>query len=214
MFQGISVYAQPSENETVLIGVNTHNKTYINKEGIMSLSKNDYVIIAGEYEDYYYVKTQTDNIFFIPKTHITNIKEYPINNIPKHINENINTAKKRTQIIAFAYTQIGKPYVWGGAGYRGYDCSSLTQLAYKEIGIDIPRTSKDQHLRSTKKVPKDIKIGDLVFFKSSGTGVNHVGIYMGDDLFIHASNSNKRVVIDSLSSPYFARNIVAVGSYI
>ena len=101
---------------------------------------------------------------------------------------------------------LGVPYRWGGTTRDGMDCSALTRAVYREAyGVELPRTS-GQMYRLGKEVPTptQLRAGDLVFFRidASGPGVSHVGIYVGDGRFAHASSS-RGGVIDHLRSPYF-----------
>ncbi|WP_425830453.1 NlpC/P60 family protein [Streptomyces fractus] len=92
-------------------------------------------------------------------------------------------ATKAAQALAFAKSQEGKPYVWGATGPDSYDCSGLTQAAWKSAGISLPRTTWDQ-VEVGKTVPlSDIQPGDLVFFYDD---ISHVGMYMGDGMMVHA----------------------------
>ncbi|MBS2545520.1 C40 family peptidase [Catenulispora sp. NL8] len=80
--------------------------------------------------------------------------------------------------IAFAAAQIGKPYVWGGTGVPGYDCSGLTQAAYRSAGVEIPRVATDQYSEGVKVDLKSLLPGDLVFY-GSPSFAHHVAIFMG-----------------------------------
>ena len=107
-------------------------------------------------------------------------------------------------IVNTARRYIGVPYVWGGGSPSGFDCSGLVQYAYKAHGINLPRTSKQQWTVGKQISKSELKPGDLVFFANTyTTGVSHVGIYVGDNQFIHASSS-KGVIISSLSNTYWA----------
>jgi cell wall-associated NlpC family hydrolase len=101
---------------------------------------------------------------------------------------------------------LGVPYKWGGTTRDGMDCSALTRAVYREAyGVELPRTSRQMYrLGKEVPVPTQLQAGDLVFFRidTSGPGVSHVGIYVGDGRFAHASSS-RGGVIDPLSSPYF-----------
>ncbi len=95
-----------------------------------------------------------------------------------------------------AKAQLGKKYVWGGNGKRGFDCSGFTKEVFEENGIKIPRNSWKQAKVGKKISRKHLRKGDLVFFNSKHhKGVNHVGIYLGHGKFIHASRFHKRIVI-------------------
>ncbi|MFG3088593.1 NlpC/P60 family protein [Streptomyces antibioticus] len=90
---------------------------------------------------------------------------------------------KAEKALAFARAQIGKPYVWGATGPGSYDCSGLTQAAWKAAGVTLPRTTYDQVTFGTTVSLADARPGDLVFFYE---GVSHVGIYIGNGMMIHA----------------------------
>ncbi len=106
--------------------------------------------------------------------------------------------------MAFHQEWRGIPYRLGGMSKRGVDCSGFVYLAYKELlGQTIPRTTSEQ-LNSGAKVPKDrLKAGDLVFFKTGWT-TRHVGIYLSDSKFLHASTS-QGVMISTLENSYWKR---------
>ncbi|MER7901165.1 NlpC/P60 family protein [Streptomyces sp. NPDC096046] len=92
-------------------------------------------------------------------------------------------ATKADKALAFARAQIGKPYVWGAVGPGSYDCSGLTQAAWKAAGVDLPRTTYGQVDAGTTVPLSQARPGDLVFFYDD---VTHVGIYIGNGMMIHA----------------------------
>ncbi len=99
----------------------------------------------------------------------------------------------------------GTPYAWGGNGHRGVDCSGYVCAVYTTVyGINLPRTSREQYKRGRPIERNQLRRGDLIFFNTDGTGVSHVGIYLGGGRFTHASNSDG-VTIDKLSSPYYSK---------
>jgi cell wall-associated NlpC family hydrolase len=118
-------------------------------------------------------------------------------------------ADKCQRITSLAKTKLGKKYVWGASGNKNtYDCSSFTKFVYKNIGIDIPRTSLRQSKFGKFVKRSELKKGDLIFFDTSKKRkgyVNHVGIYLGDNKFIHASSAKKKVVVSNLSKFYGQR---------
>ncbi|MFE4333647.1 NlpC/P60 family protein [Streptomyces sp. NPDC056831] len=102
---------------------------------------------------------------------------------------------KAEKALAFAAAQIGKPYVWGATGPSSYDCSGLTQAAWKAAGVDLPRTTWDQVKTGTRIATADLQPGDLVFFYDD---ISHVGIYKGDGMMIHAPKPGANVREESI----------------
>jgi len=116
---------------------------------------------------------------------------------------------KCRRIEKIAKKKLGRRYVWGASGTKNtYDCSSFTKYVYRKNGISIPRTSIMQSKYGKYVKRKDLKKGDLIFFDTSKRHkgyVNHVGIYLGNNKFIHASSAKKKVVVSSLSRFYAQR---------
>ena len=102
---------------------------------------------------------------------------------------------KADKVLAFARAQIGKPYVWGASGPSSYDCSGLTQSAWKAAGVDLPRTTWDQVKVGQRVATADLLPGDLVFFYDD---ISHVGIYIGDGKMIHAPKPGANVREESI----------------
>ncbi|MFJ8269303.1 NlpC/P60 family protein [Streptomyces sp. NPDC094154] len=101
-------------------------------------------------------------------------------------------ATRADQALAFAREQIGKPYVWGAAGPGSYDCSGLTQAAWKAAGVTLPRAARDQAQAGTAVPLSEARPGDLVFF-AFFDDPEHVGLYAGDGVLIHAPRPGDRV---------------------
>lgn len=104
------------------------------------------------------------------------------------------TKPKVSGIVATACNYLGTPYVWGGTTPRGFDCSGFTSYVFRKKGIYLPRTSYEQARVGERVSRSNLKAGDLVCFPG------HVGIYIGNDQFIHAPHPGSHVKIDSLSS--------------
>ncbi|WP_436737182.1 NlpC/P60 family protein [Streptomyces sp. BBFR102] len=104
-------------------------------------------------------------------------------------------AAKAGKVIAFARAQMGKPYVWGAAGPDSFDCSGLTQAAWKTAGISLPRTTWDQVGVGQKVSVDAAQPGDLVFFYDD---ISHVGIYIGGGEMIHAPKPGADVRVESI----------------
>lgn len=141
-----------------------------------------------------------------------NIKTVPTQSTDS--NSATNSAKGNA-IIATAKTYMGVPYVFGGESpSSGLDCSSFTQLVMKENGITLPRTAAEQYNTGTAVDKANLKIGDLVFFTTYKPGASHVGFYMGNQQFIHASSAAKKVTISSLDESYYTEHYIGARRYI
>ena len=115
-------------------------------------------------------------------------------------------SSKNAQIVELAKKYIGGRYVWGANGPNAFDCSGLTQYVYAKNGIGLNRTAAEQAKQGVKVSKNELEAGDLVFFKkinSVGAGVSHVGIYIGNGKFIHASTPAKGIRVDNLSDDYY-----------
>ncbi|MEN3013357.1 MAG: C40 family peptidase [Endomicrobiia bacterium] len=122
------------------------------------------------------------------------------------------------KIISYALELYTSPYKWGGTDIqKGIDCSYFVKYIFSRIGINLPRTSKEQFKIGKEVSKEEIKCGDLVFFKKVRYAkvkgkikkyeyINHVGIYLKDGEFIHAARGCKRVTISSLSEPYYKKH--------
>lgn len=104
--------------------------------------------------------------------------------------------EKANKALAFCKGKLGTPYLWGGTGPR-YDCSGLMMKAYDSVGISLPRTSKQQSTFGKAVSKNNLQVGDLVFF---GSPVRHVGMYVGNNQYIHSPKTGDVVKISSLSS--------------
>ena len=107
------------------------------------------------------------------------------------------------KVISTAMQYIGVPYVFGGTSPYGFDCSGYVQYVFAKCGISLPRTADVQFEVGTPVATTDLRPGDAVFFETYTYGASHVGIYIGDGNFIHASSS-RGVTISSLGSAYYS----------
>ncbi|MFF3075181.1 C40 family peptidase, partial [Kitasatospora sp. NPDC057936] len=98
------------------------------------------------------------------------------------------SAEGAAAAVAFARSKIGLPYIWGGEGPAGYDCSGLTMMAWREGGRELNHFAADQYAQSTPVRYRDLRPGDLVFWTDTGRAadIHHVGLYIGDDQMIEA----------------------------
>ena len=108
-------------------------------------------------------------------------------------------------VLRVAESRIGTPYRYGGAGPDAFDCSGLVAYAHGQVGVAVPRTAAQQFAAATPVARRDLQPGDLVFFRLSGREVSHVGIYAGDDRFVHAPQSGGHVRMASLEDEVFRR---------
>lgn len=111
------------------------------------------------------------------------------------------------RVISHAMQYIGVPYVFGGTSPYGFDCSGYVQYIFAHAGINLPRTADAQYEVGTPVSTTDLMPGDAVFFTTYTYGASHVGIYLGDGNFIHASSS-RGVTISSLSSAYYSTHYI------
>ena len=127
-----------------------------------------------------------------------------------YLNYNIPVNEKVQKVISVAKAQMGKPYRWGATGPSSFDCSGLMQYAFKNgAGVSLPRVSRDQATVGKKVSKAELQPGDLVFFAKGGR-IHHVGMYLGNDQYIHAPQTGDVVKISKLSSRtlYTARRVI------
>jgi len=104
----------------------------------------------------------------------------------------------KTAILDNAKIHLGGKYVWGGTLPKGFDCSGYVQYIYKKEGVQLPRTAYQQSKVGKDVTWQDLKKGDLLFFltdKKRGIPITHVGLYLGNNKFIHAASSKKGIII-------------------
>lgn len=119
-------------------------------------------------------------------------------------------------VVQSAVAQLGDPYSWGGTRpSSGFDCSGLVKYTFRRDGIRLPHSTYGQWDAGRPVAAGALKPGDLVFFSTYAAGPSHVGIYLGDDLFVHAADDQEGVRIDSLSATYyFSRYLGAVDPFV
>jgi len=112
------------------------------------------------------------------------------------------------RLILFAEKLLDIPYRFGGNSLFGIDCSAYVKKVYSLIGIDLPRSAREQFQEGMPVDENELSIGDLVFFRTYASFPSHVGIYLGNNLFIHASSRSMKVTIDSLDTPYYLKRFI------
>jgi peptidoglycan DL-endopeptidase LytE len=112
--------------------------------------------------------------------------------------------EERNLFVRVVKTFLGAPYRLGGSSLKGLDCSAFVKRIYEAFNITLPRTSREQCCVGKVVGKDDLQEGDLVFFKNRrANNTNHVGIYIGNNEFIHASSRKREVKVDNLDEPYF-----------
>lgn len=121
----------------------------------------------------------------------------------------------REELVRTAQRYIGVPYRWGGTDDAdGFDCSGLTMVCYRLNGLNLPRVSNNQYSVGRPIPREELRLGDLVFFATRpGRTVSHVGLYIGEERFIHAPRTGQNVQVESLRNPYYAERFIGARSY-
>jgi murein DD-endopeptidase len=110
--------------------------------------------------------------------------------------------------VKTALDMIGRPYKYQGESPEGFDCSGLVRYSYRAVGLDLPHQTRALMRRAHVVSTRELLQGDLLFFVENGRKYSHVGIYAGDDLFVHAASTGKTVRIDSLLDPYWKEHFL------
>jgi cell wall-associated NlpC family hydrolase len=117
------------------------------------------------------------------------------------------------RVLEIARQFVGVPYSRGGASPVGFDCSGLVFFSYLQAGITVPRSSASQH-QAAHAVPfESLRPGDLLFFKVKPQRVSHVGIFVEENLFLHAASPGKSVSFSRLDTPYWKKRLVGAGRF-
>lgn len=109
---------------------------------------------------------------------------------------------------ATALIMVGRPYKFKGDSPSGFDCSGLVRYSYLAAGMDVPHSTYSLRDHTRPVFPRDMRKGDLLFFNESGKKYSHVGIYIGNNLFVHAPSTGKTVRKDTLQDPYWEKHFL------
>jgi len=159
--------------------------------------------------------------YFVHKTGLFKVRfgNFPSKESAREKAENLRVVARtylRNEIVRTSEGFIGVPYRWGGASPKyGFDCSGLSMAVYQLNGLDLPITSNEQWVAGSPVRRSQLSKADLVFFATRGRKkISHVGIYVGQGQFIHASGMGKKIRIDSLSDRYYRRRYVGARTYL
>ena len=114
----------------------------------------------------------------------------------------------KDRLLRVARRMLEVPYRFGGTTLWGLDCSGFVQKTFAFLNLDLPRSAREQFREGAKVAKEDLSPGDLVFFRTYAKYPSHVGIYLGDNRFVHASSREKKVTVDSLDTPYYVKRYV------
>ncbi len=203
-------YVTFSERDNIDLGygvvesgsVNLRSTPGVNGDLLATLEEGETAYIIGLNCGWYKVMYEGQTGYI--RSDLIALTEAPRNNSQTVIGTapSVNTIGQK--IVNQAEKYLGVPYVWGGTTTKGFDCSGFTQYVFKEMGYSLKRTAAQQLTNGTA-VTGELKPGDLVFFKNTyktNKAASHVGIYIGNNMFIHAGGS--KVQITSLDHEYYA----------
>ena len=180
-------------------------------QSLGKLPKNTKITITGE-ENGWYKVSYNGKEGYISKSLVTE-GEPPATTSsrsqeePRSATTTTTTSASSNSVVQVAESYAGSKYVSGGSSPSGFDCSGFTQYVYGKCGITLSRTSYTQATQGTAVNKSELQPGDLLLFHYYGSSsIGHVGIYVGNGKFIHAANSNRGVVYDSIESGYYADN--------
>jgi cell wall-associated NlpC family hydrolase len=195
-----------SVSQTVYVKANTLNLRSgpsTDDEIITKLGHNDRLTRTGIGDEWSRVKTASGKEGYVASEYLTTtapVTYYaPSSTTPSRSGTVVSGDAGR--IVDLAYQMLGKPYVYGAHSPSvGFDCTGLTYWAYRQIGVSVPRSSGSYYSAGASVSYSNIKPGDVICWDVwSRGGVNHVGIYVGNDMMIHASTSKGKVVLQSVS---------------
>ena len=177
------------------IGICTSIKTEVVKADVAIKGQTQVVLRSATFK--------TDKVIKVPDRTAEKKKKEAQKRLSRgESSSNVLVSGSRSDLISYAYDFIGKPYVWGAEGPRSFDCSGFTKYVYKAFGVNLPHYTGSQIGEGTSVSRKNLKQGDLVFFNTDGP-VSHVGIYIGDGEFIHASSGSRKVTVSNLGQSYY-----------
>lgn len=122
------------------------------------------------------------------------------------------TAGLGDEIALRALSLVGKPYLYGGADLQGFDCSGMVYFIHQALGLTVPRTAADQQRAAMSVVRSALRPGDLLFFRTtSAQRISHVGVYVGENRFVHAPQSGRLIEVRTLEDQYYGPRLAGTG---
>jgi cell wall-associated NlpC family hydrolase len=120
----------------------------------------------------------------------------------------------KDRAIRVAERMLSIPYRWGGETLKGLDCSAYVRKVFAYLDLELPRSAREQFREGVQVDRAELSIGDLVFFRTYAKYASHVGIYLGDNRFIHASSRDRKVKIDNLEAPYYVKRYLGAKRFL
>lgn len=114
----------------------------------------------------------------------------------------------KDRLLRVAQRMLSVPYRFGGTTLWGLDCSGFVQKAFAFLNRELPRSAREQFREGAAVEKANLSPGDLVFFRTYAKYPSHVGIYLGDNRFVHASSRDRKVTIESLETPYYVKRYI------
>lgn len=200
---------------TVTVQVlNVRSKAALSSSVIQKLQKGDKVSILESSGDWLKVKTSGGKTGWVYSSYVST-KTNSVNSTSRGSTtaRTMEGVYEKTSlegdIVAYAKKYLGTKYVYGGnSPSEGFDCSGFVKYVYGHFGISLTRTAAEQAAKGKKVSKSDLQTGDLVFFDTNGghNNINHVGIFIGNGKFIHASSPRYDVTITELSDAFYSRS--------
>ncbi len=196
----LPVIFDPCYGQVVAGPLNVRSGPSTDSAPVNILNKDSVVVITEKLEGWYQVEDG-----YVSAQYVEVIDEATAAELRTSVSYSNSSLGQKA--VEYAMQFLGYRYVYGGASpSTGFDCSGLTSYVYKNaLGVSINRTSRDQFSNGTYVDKANLQAGDLLFFANSGTTINHVGMYIGNNQFIHASSPTTGIIISSLSESFYVR---------
>lgn len=178
---------------------------------VTSLSDNAIVTIVGINNGWYKIKTSGGTVGYVSSEYMVTCKDSSGSRGDGTTAVAVSTnSSMGSQIVSYAKQFLGVPYVYGGNGPSCFDCSGFTSYVYRHFGYTLNRTASTQLSNGVAVSKSQLQPGDLVFFRyNTSYPASHVGIYIGNGQFIHASTNKYMVQIDQLTTGHYANVYIA-----